>query len=46
MKSKGSEPPSLFDNLDLFAQAAENEAEKGEPKEIGKSTRLNSSHAT
>ena len=33
MKSKGSEPPSLFDNLDLFAQAAENEAEKGEPKE-------------
>ena len=33
MKSKGSEPPSLFDNLDLFAHAAENEAEKGEPKE-------------
>lgn len=33
MKSKGSEPPSLFDNLDLFAQTAENEAEKGEPKE-------------
>ncbi|MBR3822030.1 MAG: DNA topoisomerase IV subunit A [Kiritimatiellae bacterium] len=33
MKSKGSEPPSLFDNLDLFAQMAENEAEKGEPKE-------------
>ena len=33
MKSKGSEPPSLFDNLDLFAQAAENEAEKGGPKE-------------
>ncbi|MBR6586480.1 MAG: DNA topoisomerase IV subunit A [Kiritimatiellae bacterium] len=33
MKSKGTEPPSLFDNLDLFAQAAENEAEKGEPKE-------------
>ena len=32
MKSKGSEPPSLFDNLDLFAQMAENEAEKGEPK--------------
>ena len=30
MKSKGSEPPSLFDNLDLFAQTAENEAEKGE----------------
>jgi len=33
VKSKGSEPPSLFDNLDLFAQTAENEAEKGEPKE-------------
>ena len=33
MKSKGSEPPSLFDNLDLFAQTAENEDEKGEPKE-------------
>lgn len=33
MKSKGSEPPSLFDNLDLFAQMAEDEAEKGEPKE-------------
>jgi len=33
VKSKGSEPPSLFDNLDLFAQMAENEAEKGEPKE-------------
>ena len=33
MKNKGSEPPSLFDNLDLFAQMAENEAEKGEPKE-------------
>ena len=33
MKSKGSEPPSLFDNLDLFAHVAENEAEKGEPKE-------------
>ena len=33
MKSKGTEPPSLFDNLDLFAQTAKNEAEKGEPKE-------------
>lgn len=32
MKSKGNEPPSLFDNLDLFAQA-ENETEKSEPKE-------------
>ena len=27
MKKKGSEPPSLFDNLDLFAQAAEGQSE-------------------
>ena len=33
MKSKGNEPPSLFDNLDLFAQAAESEGEKVEQKE-------------
>jgi topoisomerase-4 subunit A len=33
VKSKGNEPPSLFDNLDLFAQAAESEGEKVEQKE-------------
>ena len=30
-KNKGTEPPSLFDNLDLFAQAAEGEAVQAEP---------------
>ena len=33
MKSKGTEPPSLFDNLDLFAQAEENDGEKAEQKQ-------------
>lgn len=28
MKNKGTEPPSLFDNLDLFAQAAVSEGEQ------------------
>ena len=36
MKKKGSEPPSLFDNLDLFAQAGDMpaaESVSGEGKE-------------
>ena len=38
MKSKGPEPPSLFDNLDLFAQVPSTEpaSRKGADKEKGK----------
>ena len=30
MKKKGSEPPSLFDNFDLFAQSSDTPAEQSD----------------